>query len=687
MIDTVLLLALLAAAGAAGLVTLRALGAAAGTPGERLVEGLAVGLGIAGMVGLVLAATGMLRPTPIALVGVLMLAVGGGDLARAVRALEPGAARRAWPYLVVCAVVLAVEIAPMLAPPIGGDQTKYQLAYPRLYAQHHGLVETPWSFWGQMQFLPNFVFALGFALGTDALPRLVNGTFGVLAALALAALVRRSFGFRSGAAAGALFFSLPITWSIMTRAGADLALVLYTALAATAFVVWHTDGRASDLRRAALFAGLAGGSKVMGLLVPALLGAGVLATLAWRALPVRRMVGAATAFGVIALVAAAPCYVRNGVDTGNPLFPFGYGVFGGRHWSGPASDYLADYYRQYQTDQAVHRDGTPYVGLDVVRFPWDLTMHPDSFENGARQAMDVSPFALAFVPGLLVVRRRRSAVLLTAGLGIAYAGIIAGGAWAHPRYVLPGVALLLVSALPAARAVLPRRVFALVVALTVVGNLALSTRLLRPLWPDQVRVALGRLDENEFLRRHSPRFVFWEQANGEVPAGGLVLVLEKIPHPYYIERPFVLASYLEQGLIDYRSIKTADELATVAHDLGVTHVAVDLAGLNAGSDPFEASVARLWRAFLADECEEPIVRGGGYALYALHAETGPTALARRSGHADLSARSARAPQVVATSDGEADRESGRAGRRGLGASEERSARSARAPDGPPGSNA
>jgi len=231
------------------------------------------------------------------------------------------------------------------------------------------------------------------------------------------------------------------------------------------------------------------------------------------------------------------------------------------------------------------------------------------------------------------------------------------------------MALLLVSALPAARAVLPRRVFALVVALSVVGNLALSTRLLRPLWPDQARVALGRLDENEFLRRHSPRFVFWEQANGEVPAGGLVLVLEKIPHPYYIERPFVLASYLEQGLIDYRSIKTADELATVAHDLGVTHVAVDLAGLNAGSDPFEASVARLWRAFLADECEEPIVRGGGYALYALHAETGPTALASED-------RSTRAPGVVATSHGEADRESGRAGRRGLGA-----------PDGPPGSNA
>src|SRR5947208_8019152 len=47
------------------------------------------------------------------------------------------------------------------------------------------------------------------------------------------------------------------------------------------------------------------------------------------------------------------------------------------------------------------------------------------------------------------------------------------------------------------------------------------------------------------------------------------------------------------------------------------------------------------------------------------------------------ASTGRAPRLVGG--GEAERESARAGRRGLGAAEERSARSARAPDGPPGS--
>src|SRR5207249_844833 len=264
----------------------------------------------------------------------------------------------------------------MLAPPVGGDQTKYQLVYPRLYALAGGLVPTPWSFWGQMQFLPNFVFALAFAASGDVLARLLNGAMGVAAVLALATLVGARLAPRAGAIAGALFFTLPITWSLMTHAGVDLAVVLYTALGTAAFLAWAAEGRAGDLRRAALMAGLAGGSKLMGLLVPALLGAALLGVLAWRAEPGRRLVRA---------------------------------------------------------------------GL-----------------------------ALGFAPALLLVRRRRFAVLATAAIGLGYAGIVASAAWAHPRYVVPGAALLLVAAVPAARALLPRRLFAAAVALTLAGNLALT---------------------------------------------------------------------------------------------------------------------------------------------------------------------------------------------------------------------
>src|SRR2546426_971791 len=120
--------------------------------------------------------------------GLVALTVGRRALARALGAVDLGRARSAWPFLLVCAVVLAAELVAVAAPPVGGDQTKYQLAYPRLYAAAGGLVATPWCIWGQMQFLQNFVFAIGFALSGDVLSRLLNASFGVFAALALARL-------------------------------------------------------------------------------------------------------------------------------------------------------------------------------------------------------------------------------------------------------------------------------------------------------------------------------------------------------------------------------------------------------------------------------------------------------------------------------------------------------------------
>src|SRR5262249_11561330 len=57
-----------------------------------------------------------------------------------------------------------------------------------------------------------------------------------------------------------------------------------------------------------------------------------------------------------------------------------------------------------------------------------------------------------------------------------------------------------------------------------------------------------------------------------------VIVLEKIPHPYYIDRRFVLLSYLEQGLVDYRAVNSVPALDEAARRLGAPHVPCATAG-------------------------------------------------------------------------------------------------------------
>jgi hypothetical protein len=615
-IDVLVLLVVLVGAAAAGAALLRVLDAEPAAPDERLLTALAAGLAVTSLVTLALTALHLVSPLSLGLAWLAALGAGGRHATAALRAVEWQRLRRAWPVLAVCGLVLLAETVAMLAPPIGGDQTKYQLAYPRLYADAGGLVRTPWTFWGQQQFLQNFLFVAGFVLRGEELAALVNAATGVLATVAVATLVRRHLALRAGAIAGMLFFTLPMAWSQMARVGADMTVVMYGALAMTAVLDWARSARTADLLRAGLMAGLAGGTKVMGLLLPTLVGLVVLGVLAARRLPLGRAFGLAMAFGVIVLAAALPFYVRNTVETGDPMYPFGYGAFGGANWSADAAAYLDLYYRQYQTLHALRRGASPYVGLVTLRFPWDLTMYPESFENTARSAYDVSPFILAFVPTVMLVRRRRWAAWIVAAVGVAFVAVIAGGAWAHPRYVLMGLVLCLAAAVAGCQALCGERGLRLVAALTVAGNLALTATIMRSTWPDQLRVALGRLDDESFLRRHSERFVFWERSNQIIPPDGRVAVLAKIPHPYDIHRPFVLLSFLEQGLFDYRTADSPDDLARVLDELQVTHVAIDVAALDERGDPFETRVEGLWRAFAAAQ-GPPLVEERGWALYAL----------------------------------------------------------------------
>jgi hypothetical protein len=605
-------LALLAAAGL-GAGVLYGARARPADARDGILWMLAVGLGAWGLLGLGLAAAHLLRPGVVLALALFGLVIGGRDVWRTVAGLLQ--ARRRFSVLMAPAVMLLVVGVAVMAPVVTGDQTKYQLAYPKLYAQAGGLVATPWTFWGNQQFVQNFLFAVAYTVRGERLALLLNAAWLPLAAGALARLVDRHLWRGVGGVAAALLITLPMAWSLATKAGADLTLVACTTLALGAFLDWRRREDGGALRRCALAAGLAGGTKVMGLLTPALLGASLL-YLAWsrrRSLAASLRVG--LVFGVLAGAVAAPPYVRNALETGNPLHPFAAGVFASRNWNVEAARYLDEYYRQYQVERAARRAGAPYRGLELLRFPWDVTMVPESFERAARQSLDLGPFALAFLPAALWFAWRHRPGAWVFGVGAAYVIAIAAGVWAHPRYVLPGVALVLAVATAGARA-LGGRWFPAVVAWTLVGHLVIVSRLALPMLPDQLRVVAGRLSREEYLQRYSERYGFWRRACPVVGTTGLVLVLEKIPHPYFIDCPFVLASYLEQAMIDYRTIGTVPDLEQAAQRLGITHIAVSQVDLERRADPYEARVAALWRGWTV-RLGEPQLEVAPYALYAL----------------------------------------------------------------------
>jgi hypothetical protein len=610
-IDILLVVPVAVVAAALGAMALRAAVASPRDAADELLAATIVGLGLLGIAGLAFAAVGMLRPWPLVVSGLVAIAAGGRHVAGAVRAVRRPTRWSSRVAIGLCALVLLAELPAAIAPPVGGDQTWYGLVYPKLYGAAGALVATPWTYWGQQQFTEGFVYAVAFALRGDVLARLLNLLTGAVAAAAIASLARRHLGRDTGAAGGALFFTLPMTCALMLRMGPGLALVAYVALGTSALLDWMQTERAGDLRRAALLAGLAAGTSVVGLLAAAVLATLVFVVTVDRAWPIGRAI--AGGLGAIAIVAvvASPWYVRNALQTGDPVYPFGERVFHGRDWSPAAAQYLADQGEQFRSAAIGERERPR--ALDVAWTPWDLTMHP----GAPRATYDVGPFALAFLPAVVLLGRRRERALVTVAVAMTF---VAAAAWTEPRAALPGIALAVAVAVPAVAALCGGRLAAVIVAAALIANVATAANVDRQMWLDQVRTSVGLTSPDAFLRAWSPRYRFWARANAAIPVDGTVGVLEKSPRPYYIERPFVLLSYLEQGLVDYRSVDTVEALARQLSELHVRWVAVDTAGLEAAGDPFEASVTRLWRALLATQ-GELVLRSDGFALYALRPVT------------------------------------------------------------------
>ncbi len=624
MLDAVTLIVLLVVLYGVGRRCVRAVPFADG--GEEAIFALGLGLGLFAYATLALGVLGILRLP--ALASVLGLAAWFGrheavsGVARGLRAVRrfastaPLGARVA---VMLALVVLVLECLLAVAPVVGGDQTKYQLVYPRLFATSGRFVATPWSFWGYMQYLVNMLFTAAFVLRGDGLARLLNVAYGVLATGAVYALGRRAFGRAVGAWAALLFFCMPFTATLMIRAWVEFALTLYVLSATIGVLAWRESGHRSWLALAAVTGGLAAGTKLMGVLAPALLGVVILTTACARVglVPALR---ATIGFGLVAMLVASPCYLRNAAATGNPIFPFGYGVFGGRHWSAEAARGLDDYYAAYRQTHAEKRGGGAYGSWrEAVRFPWDATMAPFAFENVGRFAYDVGPFLLAFVPAVLLVRADPR-VWILAGVAFTYAAIVVFGMWAHPRYVHPALPLLLIVAVHALRTLagggaLARRAALAVLVLTALGQGATALRVVAPLAPDSLRVALGRLSEDAFLRRYERRYPLWDLVNREVPADGNVLILAMIPHPYHLQRPFTLASPLEQGAIDYRRLATVDDLAAALVPYGVTHVVREPEEEKAAANPVGGRVTRLWDELVA--AAEKVADGPEGAVYRL----------------------------------------------------------------------
>ena len=600
MVSLLIWLGVLLACFGVGASLLARWGARAGDVLDELPFSVALGMGILSYLILALGLLGQIKVWTFTAVVLALALVGWRQIARLAREAARYLAlpkRLDWfvlPLAVLLITMWVFTLIGALAPSadIDYDGLVYHLTLPKVYIHDGRIHAIPWLSHSNFPFTLEMLYMLGLLFQGQSLAKLFHFGCGWLAVLAVFGFSRWAWGKRAGWLAAAVFAAIPLVAWEMVSAYNELAFALYAFLAIFAFSKWsvgRSEGAGNSwLWVAAIMCGFAMGSKTLAGIVLAF---GALAILA-RERGRRRegLLVPLIGFVAIAAAVASPWYIKSYLWTGNPVYPFAYGIFDGRYWS-------ADRAQLYTIAQKQFGMGTGPLAL--LALPWNLTMNSYRFFDVPEHLRPVNvlvwvfgPVLLATVPALLVTRRIRSAGRIALWFAAFYVAVWFSTSQ-NARYLIPILPGLCACAGLALHRMLSRRGLlpagaALVLSLAFLSALYSGYNLALPAW----RVAFGLEPQSVYLNSVSQVYRMSDEINRATPPGAKLIVLGDEPRLFYLDREFLLGNHA--AIFSPADIASPDALADRFRRMGITHILIGasmLQDMAAGKGAIERDLA------------------------------------------------------------------------------------------------
>lgn len=423
----------------------------------------------------------------------------------------------AWPdrlldFALVC--VLAGSLLTALAPVTDGDALCYHLQVPKVFLKAGSFGFEPDLHETVYPLVTESLYAAALALRGPVACRLVEWLLGVAFAANVTALARPALG-RRARWAGTMALLVPAVSNGMAAPLNDVALAAFGAAALHGWVRWYERPSMGAAALAGGLAGLALGVKYPALVWIGLLGIGMLSVSLRRGL-----VGQALVFAGAAAAVGGPWYLRALIYTGNPVYPYFRGIFGGRG-----------------LDAVLDPTSLPMrVTLpNLLAGPAWMTLEPERFDSFAHQ---FGPLFLLLLPGLLLWRPPRRVGWLVA-LGWAFVTLCLTKRQST-RFMLCAVGPWSVGAAwVAARMVGPRAFAGRAASALLAAMLMFEAFIALGHARHGLRVVLGREAAEAYLARREPTYVVGRWIAGNLPATARLVGQDHrgfyIPRPYSME--------------------------------------------------------------------------------------------------------------------------------------------------------
>jgi 4-amino-4-deoxy-L-arabinose transferase-like glycosyltransferase len=416
------------------------------------------------------------------------------------------------------AAILVFDTVLASAPPTSGDAIAYHLTAGKLWLEAGKIFPVWWNTNTFQPFSTEMHFALASAVHDGRSAMVVGAFLAAFSAACVFALARELFGHRAASIATLVWVAQGAFLWEATGGFIDLTLAAFVALAATHLLVFRRSHRVTNAAWAGLALGVAVGSKYHGLLF--VLPFAALVVL-WAPGPARRRGVALASFGAL-LAVGLPWYVHNWVVTGNPVYPLGSTILGGKYVDGGV---------RFDMEQTWAGYGLPGIWRLPI-FPIEFLLHTGRYERG--YSFSPALFVLPIIAVALAWRRTR---WLALGI-VVY--LVVWWEWMHQvtRYLFP--VLPFAAALSGLACVelwnrrhAARTVLVAIGIVAVVPLLAISGLFAWRIAPG----ALGTEPQGQFVQRLTGTYDALAWLDRKLPRQGRVLI--GVRDLYWLDRPSV----------------------------------------------------------------------------------------------------------------------------------------------------
>jgi hypothetical protein len=494
-----------------------------------------------------------------------------------------------------------------LTPAVGKDALIYHLAVPVLFIKHHGFYFVDGNVFAHYPLGQEMIYILALMLQGEILAKVLHFLSAIALLFGMWLFCRCHLsGMSYWPVALLVFFTIPSVFSVSHVAYNDLAVSLYVFLSVYAFLKWYCAADRVALALSGVFAGLAMGTKYTALFVPFIVVLGIL----WRARHDGASMGTAIRSVLVYLIPTAivgcPFYLKNWIVTGNPFYPFFYGVFGGKGLD-------PEWARLY--DLFVQSLGAGRDWLDYLLLPWNVSFHAQM--SSPKFDGMVGPVFLLTLPFVFGIRRMAAEIKILLVFSALLFLFWASSAQ-QIRYLIPVFPFLAIVVGYVLSYYRQRKVFFIMLAIMIIGCVAINVSyIVKELYTiSPARYIIGREKKNAFLQRQIPFYEMFQTVNTQLPMDARVFLIHMKNYGYLCERDYYSDSMFETFTLQkaLAKVQAAQDVGQALKEKGFTHILYDDFYVTGPISALTEEEKALFSAFRSCATETIKVGQGRYVL-------------------------------------------------------------------------